>query len=533
MGTRVPPPTPLCEKAMAGIPQLIDDLQRLSEDQDSADVVFLLGREEERVYAHRILLMARCKSFKTAKRGEICRIPGSSVSPSAPGTPTPVRLQHVNCEVFRQFIVYVYTGKIMLQDSRVFEMMTLAQDMGVEELRAACEDHVISTLSVDNACTFLTAVMEIHEKAGAKCAASFMERCIIYIGENATECVKTNAFLNLTKDGLIKLISSDYFCLEEEDVWRCVLAWAKNQAGVTQPTAHWTEEERARVCQHLSGVMGHVRLLLIDSQVFAEEVEPTGAVPMELSLERYRYAALHSNKMGGASNGGGGGGGNAPPVIPIPTGPLSEDDKRLQPRLMMNMFPGSNILKNDKLHLQGVLNGWYGVPKQTWRLVFRASTHGFGSATFHRFCDGIAPCFVIGLGNRGEISGGFTDVAWAKTSRKGGYIHSERAFLFTFNSNNDSQPAKFDVVKKPYAICYHPDCGPIFGAGADLLFSNNCNTNMDSYSNLPHSYDGPNASYMPLFGDYNFTIVDYEVYTPAAAAPANNQPGVKIKYDRY
>lgn len=55
----------------------------------------------------------------------------------------------------------------MLQDYRVFEMLTLAQDMGVFELRAACEDHVISTLSVDNACTFLTAVMDIHEKAGA------------------------------------------------------------------------------------------------------------------------------------------------------------------------------------------------------------------------------------------------------------------------------------------------------------------------------------------------------------------------------
>ena len=61
MGTRVPPPTPtpLCDKAMSGIQQLIDDLQRLSEDQDSSDVVFLLGREEERVYAHRILMMAR------------------------------------------------------------------------------------------------------------------------------------------------------------------------------------------------------------------------------------------------------------------------------------------------------------------------------------------------------------------------------------------------------------------------------------------------------------------------------------------
>jgi len=46
--------------------------------------------------------------------------------------------------------------------------------------------------------------------SGAKCAASFMERCIIYIGENANECVKTNAFLTLTKDAIIKIISSDY-----------------------------------------------------------------------------------------------------------------------------------------------------------------------------------------------------------------------------------------------------------------------------------------------------------------------------------
>lgn len=62
-------------------------------------------------------------------------------------------------------MVYVYTGKIILQDDHVFEMMTLAQDLGVEELKIACEDYVVSTLSVANSCTFLTAVMEIQEKS--------------------------------------------------------------------------------------------------------------------------------------------------------------------------------------------------------------------------------------------------------------------------------------------------------------------------------------------------------------------------------
>lgn len=130
--------------------------------------------------------------------------------------------------------------------------------------------------------------------------------------------------------------------------------------------------------------MGHVRLLLIDSQVFAEEVEVTGAVPMELSLERYRHAALHSNKM-------------SLPAIPLPGGPLAENDKRLQRRLMLNLFPGSCILKNDKMHFQGTLNNWFGVPKQTWRLVYRASTHGYSADTFHRHCDGVAQTYVIAL----------------------------------------------------------------------------------------------------------------------------------------
>lgn len=59
---------------------------------------------------------------------------------------------------------------------------------------------------------------------------------------------------------------------------------------------------------------------VLDSQVFAEEVEPTGAVPMELSLERYRYAAL-PNKFRERS-----------------------EDKHLQPRVSLKLFPGSQIL---------------------------------------------------------------------------------------------------------------------------------------------------------------------------------------------
>jgi len=58
MGTRVVA-SHFPDKNLTGVSQLLEDLHRLSEDHESADVLFLLSRDELPVYAHRIILMAR------------------------------------------------------------------------------------------------------------------------------------------------------------------------------------------------------------------------------------------------------------------------------------------------------------------------------------------------------------------------------------------------------------------------------------------------------------------------------------------
>jgi len=58
MGTRVAA-AHFSDKTFAGVPQLLEDLQKLADDHESADIVFLIGREEVPVYAHRIILMTR------------------------------------------------------------------------------------------------------------------------------------------------------------------------------------------------------------------------------------------------------------------------------------------------------------------------------------------------------------------------------------------------------------------------------------------------------------------------------------------
>lgn len=49
---------------------------------------------------------------------------------------------------------------------------------------------------------------------------------------------------------------------------------------------------------------------------------------------------------------------------------------------------------------------------------------------------------------------------------------------------------------------------------------------MESYSNLPHSYEGEGASPAALMGDYNFSVTDYEVFTPVVMTKS-------LKSERY
>ncbi|CAN7990915.1 unnamed protein product [Ixodes hexagonus] len=86
MGTRVTQATPLhfTDKSLAGVARLLDDLHRLLDDRDSADVVFLVGREEVPIYAHCLILRARSPESGGSQRSGLINCAESNASLSAP-----------------------------------------------------------------------------------------------------------------------------------------------------------------------------------------------------------------------------------------------------------------------------------------------------------------------------------------------------------------------------------------------------------------------------------------------------------------
>ena len=148
-----------------------------------------------------------------------------------------------------------------------------------------------------------------------------------------------------------------------------------------------------------------------------------------------------------------------------------------------------------------------------WTLIYRGSTHGFGSQDFHKRCDGYAKTLTI-IKSQSYIFGGFSSAIWEENDQ---YKSDPKAFIFSL-VNKDNKPIKMKCQNANNSIyCSSTSCA-VFGGGHDLYISNNSNVNTTSYSNLGHSYEHPKHKYDTieassfLAGYFNFKVNEIEIY---------------------
>ena len=505
------------------------DISRLELDRDSADMVFIVGREEARVSGHAAVFNVRCSKFVEVVSNHTEENP-------QPGSIT-VRLSFLNNDAFLMFVHFVYSGQAETAHVSLPELLAISGLFGVPSLVHHCHSQLKAGLGLHTAAGLLSEASQVAPETGDRVA---LARPILqYVVENIGQLRERQALDKLSREGLVLLVSSGalHSSLPESEVWRLCLRWARLQAGgeLASSPRSWGEEERSRVRGALEGVVQHIRLLQIDSNVFAEEVEPTGAVPLELS-QRYRLASLPEKFQQLRAGEGRSGLERVPPPVASRPGRSQEVHHRLNPRAEVGTheaprergggakrFSCSSILTSlsqsvPSLDTAKLLNSWMGRPaSQTWQLAFRASHHHFSAAAFHRECSTAGPSLVLLRSALGCVSGGFTDVPWnISPSGKGRYLASETSFLFSLVNLAGLPPTRLDIKKKLFAVSHHPDCGPVFGAGADLFLCDRADTCPDSYSNLPHSYDGLGAGSSLLLGDYNALLEEYEVLVPCS-----------------
>lgn len=148
-----------------------------------------------------------------------------------------------------------------------------------------------------------------------------------------------------------------------------------------------------------------------------------------------------------------------------------------------------------------------------FKLIYRASLHGFDSKDFHNKCDGISPTLTIVESTESYIFGGFTKQSWDDSCS---YKNDPSAFIFSL-VNQKNQPIKIKCSNS-YSIFCNNTCGPTFGDGNDLYIASNSNANMlshsklgSAYKHLLYAYESEEAHNF-LAGSLNFQSSEIEVY---------------------
>ena len=88
-------------------------------------------------------------------------------------------------------------------------------------------------------------------------------------------------------------------------------------------------------------------------------------------------------------------------------------DKEQKKALMAHMC--NSLLLNTQIvdkKYDPKLREWLGRMKK-WKLIYRASEHGYTPESFHQYCDNKGPTLVVIKSTDGWIFGGYTTQSWS------------------------------------------------------------------------------------------------------------------------
>ncbi|XP_006899063.1 PREDICTED: BTB/POZ domain-containing protein 19 [Elephantulus edwardii] len=242
-------------------------LRSLINNPRYSDVRFVVGQEQQEVFAHRCLLACRCNFFQRLL----------SVEPG-PGAPGPVVLSTVPTEAFLAVLEFLYTNSVKLHHHSVLEVLTAAVEYGLEELRELCLEFVVKVLDVELVCEALQVAVTFG-------LGPLQEHCMTFIEAHSQEVLGTRGFLELSAAALLPLLRSDKLCVDEAELITAVWSWARVGAAVLeQPVA----AVAAPVVQELRlALLAPAELSALEERNLQEPL-----IPVEQIVEAWKCHAL-------------------------------------------------------------------------------------------------------------------------------------------------------------------------------------------------------------------------------------------------
>ena len=192
----------------------------------------------------------------------------------------------------------------------------------------------------------------------------------------------------------------------------------------------------------------------------------------------------------------------------------------------------STILTSDEAHILDTLLHQHletrqGVHTESkteleYKLLFRASEHGFSAKEYHKHCDEKSDTITILYNEYGYVFGGYFHHKWSVSDRyRFKNDRSARLFLLRSADKEIVLPKVYKPIEREIGtIRYYPDAGPVFGWGEEIHIVDACDKIKESYTRPGYCYNIPKTNEMcggdePLPGNgthWKYLVKEYEIF---------------------
>lgn len=194
---------------------LSDCMQELYANCLWSDVKFRCKdhEDEERIYAHKIVLAARSPVFQEMFFGVWTQ------------SSDDVELKEADKKTFDLFLRYVYTDTVpdMLDKDTASALLQIAHMYQVPALVQLCANYLAKWIQIENACEMLI-LADYYQ------ISSLKEASCRFIDQHAHDVIKSAGFLELPKQCLLYLLQRDTFYEDEGVIFEKAEEWAINKA---------------------------------------------------------------------------------------------------------------------------------------------------------------------------------------------------------------------------------------------------------------------------------------------------------------
>lgn len=373
-----------------------------------------------------------------------------------------IQFKGLDATLFQKFIEYMYTGSIVIDETKLDDYLLLSDTLGFSSIKKECFSLMMKGFDKENV---IPQLIKSFNKEFKYDSSELTALCFKYVEDKCYEVIDSDAWIKLPPAIMKDLLLSSRLVVDELDLFNGLRRWGRENK------------------DHLKDYAQYIRYTQIGIDDLKNVIKKSELCPNELYEEALEF---HKNpdKFSKSSD-----------LQFLPRGMLLFGTKILSPS------QGALIIK----WVSEVSKG------KKWKLAYQATRDGFDTNKFHSLCDKFSESIIVIKAESGNIFGAYSAETWAGS----GYSNNPKTFLFSVQ-NSINQPQVLKSKGQSNETYRYSSYGPTFGSGHDLYICSNSNTTNSSYTNNPYSFNGPQnftgTANTFLAGSYNFKTKEIEVY---------------------